>query len=481
MSINTTSELSLVNTSQIVDGAVTSAKIAAGAVGSAALADNAVVAAKIAAGSVGSAALASGAVSSSNINSGSATSGQILQANGSGGVAFVTSESSKPYWLEIQGLKAGTSLGIPSGPYAIENFGGATSIKVSPSTVTVSLASGSAIRISETSQITEIGNENGINWTSRTAISNFESGITQKSIAQNSSTYLAGGNTNGFIYHTNNPISTVSGWTKVSTGLNTSMAINGAAYGSSTWVIAGRASSPSLTAIIANSIDLAAWTSRTTQFGSETIEGLYYGGDRFVAFGGGTPGVSTSPDGVTWTQRTGGFQGNIIYGGTYGNSTHLLVGENAKYSWSVDGSTFTSSAASISIWSVTSAASGQILAAVYGNNTWVVGGGIGQIATSPSTAKDTWTKRTPGFTTAQPVEDIVYDGSKFIAFAGGGAIRTSPDAITWTARTSNTSNDINAAAYGDGITVAVGGTSTVITSDNRTNIVAQPITYSSVT
>lgn len=71
-------------------GAVTSAKIAAGAVGSAALADNAVVAAKIAAGSVGSAALASGAVNSSNINSGAATSGQILQANGSGGVSFST-------------------------------------------------------------------------------------------------------------------------------------------------------------------------------------------------------------------------------------------------------------------------------------------------------------------------------------------------------------------------------------------------------
>jgi hypothetical protein len=60
MAIETTSDLSLVGTSQIVDGSVTSAKIAAGAVGTAA------------------------------ISSGAATSGQILQADGSGAVSFAT-------------------------------------------------------------------------------------------------------------------------------------------------------------------------------------------------------------------------------------------------------------------------------------------------------------------------------------------------------------------------------------------------------
>jgi hypothetical protein len=60
MSIGVTTQLTSVNTSQIVDGAVTSAKIGAGAVGTVA------------------------------ISSGSATSGQILQANGSGAVTFAT-------------------------------------------------------------------------------------------------------------------------------------------------------------------------------------------------------------------------------------------------------------------------------------------------------------------------------------------------------------------------------------------------------
>lgn len=80
MSIGKTTELNLVDTSQIVDGAVTSAKIAAGAVDSAALAANAVVAAKIAAAAVGTAAL----------NSGAATNGQVLTANGSGSASFAT-------------------------------------------------------------------------------------------------------------------------------------------------------------------------------------------------------------------------------------------------------------------------------------------------------------------------------------------------------------------------------------------------------
>jgi hypothetical protein len=120
MAIETTSDLSSVVSSQIVDGAVTSAKIgtgavvaasiAAGAVGSAAISAgainsthigaNAVVSGDIAAGAVGSAALAAGAVvaaaiaagavGTAAISSGAATSGQILQANGSGAVTFAT-------------------------------------------------------------------------------------------------------------------------------------------------------------------------------------------------------------------------------------------------------------------------------------------------------------------------------------------------------------------------------------------------------
>lgn len=117
MAIETTSDLSSVVSSQIVDGAVTSAKIA----------DNAVVAAKIAAGAVGSAALASGAVVAASIaaaavgtaaiSSGSATSGQILQANGSGAVTFATPAAGGGLTLIATGTpSAATSVSFTSIP-----------------------------------------------------------------------------------------------------------------------------------------------------------------------------------------------------------------------------------------------------------------------------------------------------------------------------------------------------------------------------
>ena len=110
MAIETTSDLSLVGTSQIVDGSVTSAKIGAGAVGSAALSSGAVGSAAIAAASVGTAAISSGA----------ATSGQILQANGSGAVTFATPAAGGGYTLLATATpSAATSLsfGSISGSY----------------------------------------------------------------------------------------------------------------------------------------------------------------------------------------------------------------------------------------------------------------------------------------------------------------------------------------------------------------------------
>lgn len=97
MSIGVTTQLTSVNTSQIVDGAVTSAKIAAGAV----------VAASIAAAAVGTAA----------ISSGSATSGQVLQANGSGAASFGTITSGGMTLISTSTVSDATSVsfsGIPS-------------------------------------------------------------------------------------------------------------------------------------------------------------------------------------------------------------------------------------------------------------------------------------------------------------------------------------------------------------------------------
>jgi len=102
MAINTTSDLNLVNTTQIVDEAVTTDKLAGQAVTAAKIhpdavteskiANDAVTAAKIAAGAVGASELASASVGTAKIDSGAATSGQFLGANGSGGASFINVE-----------------------------------------------------------------------------------------------------------------------------------------------------------------------------------------------------------------------------------------------------------------------------------------------------------------------------------------------------------------------------------------------------
>jgi hypothetical protein len=66
-----------------------------------------------------------------------------------------------------------------------------------------------------------------------------------------------------------------------------------------------------------------------------------------------------------------------------------------------------------------------------------------------------WTVRTPGATA--PLMAAAYGNGVFVAVGEGGAILSSPDGITWTARTSGmTRGNLWGAAYGNGIFAAVG-------------------------
>lgn len=92
MAINTTTDLNVVDTSQLVDESVTTGKLGALAVTEAKIAADAVTAAKIAAGAVGASELASSSVGTAKIDSGAATSVQFLKASGSGGASFASVE-----------------------------------------------------------------------------------------------------------------------------------------------------------------------------------------------------------------------------------------------------------------------------------------------------------------------------------------------------------------------------------------------------
>jgi hypothetical protein len=89
----------------------------------------------------------------------------------------------------------------------------------------------------------------------------------------------------------------------------------------------------------------------------------------------------------------------------------------------------------------------------YGNGLFVAVGKYGTILTSPDGV--TWTARTSG--TSDYLRSVTYGNGLFVAVGEYGTILTSPDGVTWTAQTSGTGNDLNGVAYGNGLFVAVGG------------------------
>jgi hypothetical protein len=59
---------------------------------------------------------------------------------------------------------------------------------------------------------------------------------------------------------------------------------------------------------------------------------------------------------------------------------------------------------------------------------------------------------------------VTYGNGLFVAVGEWGTILTSPDGVTWTARTSGTSNLLYDVTYGNGTFVAVGEWGTILTS-----------------
>ncbi len=95
--------------------------------------------------------------------------------------------------------------------------------------------------------------------------------------------------------------------------------------------------------------------------------------------------------------------------------------------------------------------SGSLLCAV---------GDLGTILTSPDGV--TWTARTSG--TTQILYGVAWSGSLFCAVGGSGTILTSPDGVTWTARTSGTTQTLYGVVWSGSLFCAVGGSGTILTS-----------------
>ena len=209
-----------------------------------------------------------------------------------------------------------------------------------------------------------------------------------------------------------------------------------------------------------------------TPFTSETLRGVVFGGNTYVAVGTSAVVYSaqynpTSTGSITsWTNAinlpisSSVTLTSVAFDGTLFVALGLngsIITSNNTASWS--------SATSI----VTSQ---ELYGITFGSGTYVVVGAGGTIMTNNTPgASGAWTAQTSG--TAQDLYGIKYVNGDFIAVGANGTLLTSHDGVTWTTRTSHTTNHLWQVAYGLGTYVVVGSSGTILSSADGATWIAQ--------
>lgn len=163
----------------------------------------------------------------------------------------------------------------------------------------------------------------------------------------------------------------------------------------------------------------------------------------------------STDQGATWTANNSSLGSAGRSGITYGTE------------WFVVGDLASAKIADVTTGSWTAVTTGiTAYDCTYGNGLYVVVGTNGALRTSPDLV--TWTARTSQFSTSV-INSVATDGTNFVAVGASGKISDSTDGITWTARTSGTSDEILRVAYSTqlGEWFAVGRDDTLLYSSDR--------------
>jgi hypothetical protein len=204
---------------------------------------------------------------------------------------------------------------------------------------------------------------------------------------------------------------------------------------------------------IITSPDGTTWTAQVSGT-SYDVSGIVWTGSQFVTIGT-LATVRTSPDAVTWTSRTSGSSTNmhdLVWSGT----TLVAVGNNGTILTSPNGTTWTSRTSNTTQSLYAIAWNGTIFAAV---------GDLGTIRTAGSSAS-AWSS--PTVTGSPTLTVITAANGLFVAAGYAGKIYTSTDGVTWTARTSGTTNAIHGLDYIGGRFVASAGPTILLSVDGIT-------------
>lgn len=255
----------------------------------------------------------------------------------------------------------------------------------------------------------------------------------------------------------------------------------------------------SVTSILRSTNGGTGWSSVTVPLAGITggFNGSAYGGGLFVITENDNQ-IHSSPDGLTWTRRVNVTRDlrRATFNDGYFIVGSELSGAEAIYA-SANGTSWTfnpqgsfggvSSAASCGIYvsslNRTFAAGSQyryVNAVPTSATAWTgtptgLAGVVNDVAWSPtaavavvvasggiysSTDLISWTLRS---STAN-MFGVAWCDTQFVAVGSAGKIFTSPNGVTWTSRTSGTSNDLRGVASQGGIILAVGSLGTVLRS-----------------
>lgn len=198
---------------------------------------------------------------------------------------------------------------------------------------------------------------------------------------------------------------------------------------------------------IITSLDRSALVLRTTPV-STTLNGVTYGGGKFVAVGHSGV-ILTSTDGITWTARTSNTTENLFFC-IYANGLYVAVGNGGVIVTSSDGITWTSQTTPITT---------NLRGIAYGNGTFVVVGFSGTVLTSSNGTS--WSSQSG---LSGEIRSVAYGNSYFVIVGNGGAIYTSTNGTSFVTRTSGHSNNHRGVTYENNRFIAVGTDGTVVTS-----------------
>ena len=146
---------------------------------------------------------------------------------------------------------------------------------------------------------------------------------------------------------------------------------------------------------------------------------------------------------TTWTSRTSGYSA-VLSDTAYNGNLYVVVGSSSGTSGTVRTST------NLTTWTETATPANGLTGLIWDGNQFVACGAQG-ITTSPDAT--TWTSRT-----SSSIEKLVWNGSLYVGVGGDNLITTSSDSVTWTPRTSSASFTFRDVAWGGGLFVAVGFT-----------------------